>query len=356
MATATQAVPRQVVRQKREREQEVMVWPDLVFIEFVAASLFTLTFLILSIFVNAPLLNQANPDITPNPSKAPWYFMNLQELLLHMHPALAGVIVPTIALILIAAIPYIDRSSDGQGVWFGTRNSVRISIFSAIFAIAISLGLVLYDSEKHVEAVEGIAHNLGDEEWKWPGSLGALRNVRALQTGWEWSVPVPESAQLGPGEHDGELNWPADFTHIPMPFNGTSGPDWMRWDKPDWPGWLLALYWYDLNWNFPAFLVEILLPVVFMVGFPVLLIIILKRMGWVVTMRDGMVALFTGFLATYWTLTIIGAAFRGAGQHLKPPWEVPVLHEDPRIWAQSAEPQDYQLIFTAETESVIYDV
>ena len=69
-------------RPKREREEEVMVWPDLVFIEFISAVLFLLTFVMLSVFINAPLLNRANPDVTPNPSKAPWYFLNLQELLL----------------------------------------------------------------------------------------------------------------------------------------------------------------------------------------------------------------------------------------------------------------------------------
>src|SRR4030042_1453276 len=55
-------------RPKREREEEVLVWPDLVFIEFIAAVLFTLTFIVLSVFIDAPLLNRANPDITPNPS------------------------------------------------------------------------------------------------------------------------------------------------------------------------------------------------------------------------------------------------------------------------------------------------
>src|SRR3972149_10558225 len=94
-------------RPKREGEEEVLVWPDLVFIEFIAAALFTITFTILSVFINAPLLNRANLNVTPTPSKAPWYFLNLQELLLHMHSALAGVIVPTIALILLAAIPYL---------------------------------------------------------------------------------------------------------------------------------------------------------------------------------------------------------------------------------------------------------
>ena len=84
----------------------------------------------LSVLVNAPLLDRANANITPNPSKAPWYFLNLQELLLHMDKGLAGVIVPTVALIVLMAIPYIDRSNDGQGTWFGTANAVRITVFS----------------------------------------------------------------------------------------------------------------------------------------------------------------------------------------------------------------------------------
>ncbi len=102
-------------RPKREREEEVLVWPDLVFVEFIAAVLFTITFLILSVFINAPLLNRANADVTPNPSKAPWYFLNLQELLLHMDKAWAGVLLPTIALVFFAVIPYIDRSREAQG-------------------------------------------------------------------------------------------------------------------------------------------------------------------------------------------------------------------------------------------------
>src|SRR5438309_10928047 len=83
-------------RPRRERDEEVLVWPDLVFVEFISAVLFTVLLLGLSTAINAVLLDQANSDVTPNPSKAPWYFLNLQELLLHMHPALAGVVVPTV--------------------------------------------------------------------------------------------------------------------------------------------------------------------------------------------------------------------------------------------------------------------
>ena len=66
-APAAQARP----RPKRSREEEVLVWPDLLFIEFIAAVLFTVSFLIVSVFINAPLLNRANLNVTPNPSKAP---------------------------------------------------------------------------------------------------------------------------------------------------------------------------------------------------------------------------------------------------------------------------------------------
>src|SRR5688572_31783968 len=71
-------------------DDEVMVWPSLVVVEAVCATVFLLILTFLSIFVSAPLLERANPNQTPNPSKAPWYFLNLQELLLHMDPGLAG--------------------------------------------------------------------------------------------------------------------------------------------------------------------------------------------------------------------------------------------------------------------------
>jgi len=328
MAVEAQAPPKEraasLPRQKREREEELLVWPDLVFIEFIAAVVFTLAFTILSAVLNAPLLNRANLNVTPNPSKAPWYFMNLQEMLLHMHPALAGVIVPTVALLLLAAIPYLDRSNDGQGHWFGSRNAIKITLFSFVFATVFSVGLVLYDQSRHVNVVTNIVQHQ-DKDWEWPTVLAPFRNARSIQTGWEWHIRVPVRAQLGGGgEHDGQLNWPQDFTHVPMPFNGTSGPDWMRWDRPSFlPGWTQSLYWYDLNMNFPAFVVELLMPVSLMVGLPVLMIMILRRLGWVYDTRSAMIALFTGFITVFWVLTIIGAGFRGAGQDLVLPWDVP---------------------------------
>jgi len=326
MAVEAQAAPATVSsRPRREREQELLVWPDLVFVEFICAVLFTLAFVVLSSVIDAPLLNRANLNITPNPSKAAWYLVALQELLLHMHPALGGVIAPSIGLGIIAAMPYIDRSNEGQGVWFGTQNAVKITIFSAIFASVMTSGLVLYDQGRHVNVVTNIAQHI-DKDWEWPEYLAPFQNVRSIQTGWEWELPVPERAQLGGGEHDGELNWPHDFQHVPMPFNGTSGPEWMRWDKPTFlPGWMQALYWYDLNMNTPAFIVEIFIPVAVMVILPVILILTLMKLGWVVTMRDGSIAIFTGMIMVYFILTIVGAGCRGAGQDLVMPWDVPAI-------------------------------
>ena len=312
-------------RPRRQREQELLVWPDLVFIEFICAVLFTFTFLLLSLVLDAPLLNQANPDITPNPSKAAWYLVALQELLLHMHPALGGVIAPTIGLGIIAAIPFMDRSTEGQGTWFGTENAIKITLFTAAFASVFTVGLVLYDQGRHVNVITNIVQH-SDKDWQWPGLLDPIHDVRSIQTRWEWAIPVPESAQLGGGEHDGELNWPGDFENIPMPFNGTSGPEWMRWDKPtSIPGWAQAMYWYDLRLNLPAFVVELFVPTAVMVILPVILILWLRRLGWMNNMRDASIALFTGMMAVYFILTIIGAGFRGAGQDLVMPWDVPKI-------------------------------
>jgi hypothetical protein len=334
------------VRPRREREEELLVWPDLVFVEFICAVLFTVSFTIMSALVNAPLINRANADLTPNPSKAPWYFLNLQELLLHMNPALAGVVVPTVFLIVLAAVPYIDRSKEGQGTWFGTANAVRISVFATIFSTVNTLILILFDGGKHAQLftmVTGWRWPFGKDRPSWLPDVGIInavwdmffiRSFRALQTEWTWKTDLGGLVPLlqkGAG-HDGTLDWPKDFTRIPIPFNGTSFPRWGTYHgepPPQWyqdlPGWLTGLLPYDLNLNLPSFLVEILIPTLIMVGLPALMIYILWRMNWVNTRRDVMLALFSGFIAAYWVMTIVGAGFRGAGQELVWPWDVPFI-------------------------------
>ena len=95
---------------KASPQDKVHVWPHLLSIEFVAALLCLAFVFVFSIFVNAPLLELADINKTPNPSKAPWYFLGLQELLAFFHPMVAGVLLPGIGLAGLAMAPYIDRN------------------------------------------------------------------------------------------------------------------------------------------------------------------------------------------------------------------------------------------------------
>ena len=132
--------------QRPNPKEQVMVWPNLLLIEFVGALVYTIGLSVLAILMKAPLLDLANPTRTPNPAKAPWHFQNLQELLLHMHPSLAGVIVPGLVLVLIAAIPYIDNDPKDTGVWFSGAKGLRIFTFSFIYTSVVVVALVLFDA------------------------------------------------------------------------------------------------------------------------------------------------------------------------------------------------------------------
>ncbi len=99
---------------KMKPQDKVHTWPHLIVVEFGAALFCTAFLTIFSIFVNAPLLELANANQTPNPSKAPWYFMGLQELLTLFHPMVAGVTIPGIGLIVLILAPYIDKNPSNR--------------------------------------------------------------------------------------------------------------------------------------------------------------------------------------------------------------------------------------------------
>ena len=93
---------------------KVHTWPHLLAVEFVAALACTAFTFLFSVFVNAPLLELANPNQTPNPSKAPWYFLGLQELLTMFHPMIAGVTIPGVGLIGMILAPYLDHNPSNK--------------------------------------------------------------------------------------------------------------------------------------------------------------------------------------------------------------------------------------------------
>jgi quinol-cytochrome oxidoreductase complex cytochrome b subunit len=221
-------------------EDEVMVWPSLVVVEAVCATVFLLLLTVVSVLVNAPLTAHANPNQTPNPSKAPWYFLNLQELLLHMDAGLAGVVVPTVALVAIAAIPYFDRSPLGVGILGTSAKGRKIALFSTVFTTVVLIGMIVVD-----EMTGRTQFGIG----------GLLRD----------------------------------------------------------------------RFGAPALIYNWLLPVLIMVG-TILILMGLVQVIFKPTRREMIIALFTGFVVAYIVLTISGTSFRGEGQNLVFPWQLPLEH------------------------------
>ena len=110
-------------------DDKVLVWPDLVYIEFIALILFTVFLVVWSILVAAPLEEPANPAATPNPSKAPWYFLGLQEMLVYYDPWIAGIVLPIFCVVGLMAIPYMDINKKGDGYYSFKERRVGIFIF-----------------------------------------------------------------------------------------------------------------------------------------------------------------------------------------------------------------------------------
>jgi hypothetical protein len=128
---------------KSKPVDKVHTWPHLIAAEFTAALFITAFTLVFSIFVNAPLLELANTGQTPNPSKAPWYFLGLQEMLVYFDPWLAGVVLPGLIIVGLIAIPYIDRNPKGNGYYTFTERKAEITLFLFGFVILWSSLIVL---------------------------------------------------------------------------------------------------------------------------------------------------------------------------------------------------------------------
>jgi hypothetical protein len=151
--------PEGIQRVEREQGDRINVWPHLLIEEFVAMLIVTVGLVIFSTFVNAPLRELANPNLTPNPSKAPWYFLGLQELLRYFHPMVAGVLfAPTLVLLALAVVPYIDRNPSTKP---GDRK-IAITMFTMLMMFGATLTII-------GSFFRGTGYN-----WVWPWAQGVF--------------------------------------------------------------------------------------------------------------------------------------------------------------------------------------
>jgi hypothetical protein len=129
---------------KEEVGPQLMSFPHVILRETIAFQLLTIVLVGLALFWDAPLEQLANPLLTPNPAKAPWYFLGLQELLHYFPPLVAGVLLPTLVVVALVVIPYFDVNIEGEPLW-AHRSRQRLQIYVGVFA-AVFVLLALYDA------------------------------------------------------------------------------------------------------------------------------------------------------------------------------------------------------------------
>jgi quinol-cytochrome oxidoreductase complex cytochrome b subunit len=119
--------------------------PNLILREVVTALVLTALVLIISVYFNAPLEGKANPGLSPNPTKAPWYFMGFQEILLHLHPFMALCLIPVLMALALVSTPYVQYPSSTEGVWFASLTGRRSARDAAVFAMVATPSGILLD-------------------------------------------------------------------------------------------------------------------------------------------------------------------------------------------------------------------
>lgn len=174
--------------EKETSNQKTWVWPDLLYIEFIALIICSAILILWAIYLRAPLEEPANPSVTPNPSKAPWYFLGLQEMLVYYDPWYAGVVLPVIIIMGLCAIPYLDVNPKGNGYYTFTDRKWAITIFLfgylALWVFMIVTGTFL----------RGPGWNFfGPFEYWDPHKVVALNNVNVSDYVWiHWlKKPLP---------------------------------------------------------------------------------------------------------------------------------------------------------------------
>jgi quinol-cytochrome oxidoreductase complex cytochrome b subunit len=136
----------QVERDKQKTGERVPTVPNLIVREAAVGLALIAFVVVLAIVWNAPLLEQANPGMSPNPAKAPWYFMGFQELLLHLHPVFAVFIWPLLGAAALLSVPFWSETALPTGVWFGSERGRKLAIWTASAGALATLALILGDN------------------------------------------------------------------------------------------------------------------------------------------------------------------------------------------------------------------
>ena len=160
-----------------DKKERVPVWPHLVMRETIAALIAVILLIGLSMFVDAPLEEIADPFFSMNPSKAPWYFLGLQELLVYFTPWIAGVAIPVLVIIGLMAIPYIDVGRQ-------EKKDSDVFIYEKRIQRLFSAGLCLWI----VLTVVGLYFRGPNWAWQWPN--GIIMESGSNNISLNWLLPV----------------------------------------------------------------------------------------------------------------------------------------------------------------------
>ena len=126
-----------------DEKKFITTYPNLVYKEFIVALALMAVILTFAVFFNAPLLTKANPDFSLNPTKAPWYFAGIQELLMHFHPFIAAFLIPVAIISALIMLPYLKFNEAQNAIWFYSKNAKEAAKYASISAIILTPLLVL---------------------------------------------------------------------------------------------------------------------------------------------------------------------------------------------------------------------
>ena len=155
-------------------EDTVFSFPIVLLWEIILLLGVTLAIFLFSLVKQAPLDEIANPQVTTDPAKAPWYFVGLQELLEHMHPTLAGIIIPGVLVLFLVSLPYLDQSRAYAGVWFSTKRGKRITAWTAVYTLVAMTAFIALDNAFSMrESLRGVAPPWV-AQWLLPGLILAI--------------------------------------------------------------------------------------------------------------------------------------------------------------------------------------